>query len=448
LTAIIARIIGRAHKGFMLNVKHLLVALGTLIAVPTAAPSAAVAQSIVYQPVLESDGAVAMAAQWPQGTARRVIPPRVVGDVSWPVERAQSLLEAIGIVAAEGLDPADYQPDALRAAISGGAGARLDQVAAGVFARLVADLRDGRTPIASRRAYLMEDSDAALLPTLVLQERALASGDVAGVLASLAPAHPDYAALRAALAQATDPTRRALIRANMDRWRWLPRELGGVNVLVNVPEYMVRLTINGQVANSYRAIVGRPGNSATPQMSEMVEGVILNPTWTVPQSIVVGEGLGARVLGNPAWARTMGYVASRSGGMTTVVQQPGPRNALGLMKLDMPNAHAIFLHDTPSRGLFAQPNRALSHGCVRVERALEFAMTLSILGGGPGVEEAMAISRTGTYTRVPLTRQIPVYLAYFTLGVNDAGELTEFRDIYGRDAPVLASLARRDTRPI
>lgn len=424
----------------MLNTKHLLSALGALVAAVFAVPQTTLAQSIAYQPVLESDGVVAMAAQWPQGTARRVIPPRVAGDRSWPVERAQALLEAIGTMAGEGLDPADYQPDALRAAMAGGAGEWLDQVAGEVFTKLVADLRDGRTPLSARRAYRMDDPDAALLPTPVLLERALASGDVAGVLASLTPAHPDYAALRTALAQTTDPTRAALIRANMDRWRWLPRELGGINVMVNVPEFMARLTINGQTANSYRVIVGRPGGSATPQLSEMVEGVILNPTWTVPQSIVVGEGLGRRVLGNPAWARTMGYVASRSGGTTTVVQQPGPRNALGLVKLDMPNPHAIFLHDTPSRGLFAQPNRALSHGCVRVERALEFGMTLSLLGGGPGVEEAMAISRSGTYTRVPLTRQIPVYLAYFTLGLNDAGELTEFRDIYGRDPPVLASL--------
>ncbi|MEO5707112.1 MAG: L,D-transpeptidase family protein [Alteraurantiacibacter sp.] len=432
----------------MVNTKHLLLALGASVAAAIAVPAATHAQSIAYQPVLESDGVVVMAAQWPQGTARRVIPPRVAGDLSWPVERAQALLEAVATMADEGLDPADYRPDGLRAAIAAGPGERLDRVAGEVFARLVADLRDGRTPIAARRAYLMDDPDAALLPTAVLQERALASGDVAGVLASLTPAHPDYAALRTALAQTSDPARRALIRANMDRWRWLPRELGGINVMVNVPEYMVRLTINGQTANSYRAIVGRPGTSATPQMFEMIEGVILNPTWTVPQSIVVGEGLGGRVLGNPSWARTMGYTASRSGGTTTVVQQPGPRNALGLMKIDMPNAHAIFLHDTPSRSLFAQPNRALSHGCVRVERALEFAMTLSILGGGPGVEQAMGISRSGDYTRVPLTRQIPVYLAYFTLGVNDAGELTEFRDVYSRDAPVLASLAQRDTRPL
>jgi len=409
------------------------------------------AQSLPYAQVLDDDAAPVTAAMPAPGSARRQLDARQPAAArQWPVQRAQQLLGVVQGVGAEGLDPADYRPDLLTAALAEGEGARLDAVASAVFGWLAADLRDGRTPRASRRAYLMEDPDAGLMPTAQLQARALASGDVAGVLAGLAPAHPDYAALRDALAAtpAADAARRQLIRTNMDRWRWLPRELGGINVLVNVPEYMVRLRMNGQVANTYRAVVGRPGSSATPQMSEMVEGVILNPTWTVPQSIVQGEGLGNRVLGNPAWARTMGYTASRSGGATTVVQQPGPRNALGLMKLDMPNAEAIFLHDTPSRGLFSTANRALSHGCVRVERALEFALTLSILGGGAGVEEGMAISRTGTYTRVPLARQIPVYIAYFTIGVNDDGQLTEFRDIYGRDAPVLASLAQRAGRSV
>src|SRR5690606_27301393 len=128
---------------------------------------------------------------------------------------------------------------------------------------------------------------------------------------------------------------------------------------------------------------GQPGRTATPQLVETVEGVIFNPTWTVPESIVKGEGLGARVLNNPAWARANGYTANRgANGYVSVVQKSGPGNSLGQMKLDMPNPHAIFLHDTPARNLFANANRALSHGCVRVERALELAMTVAILGQG------------------------------------------------------------------
>jgi murein L,D-transpeptidase YcbB/YkuD len=160
----------------------------------------------------------------------------------------------------------------------------------------------------------------------------------------------------------------------------------------------------------------------------------------VPQSIVKGEGLGARVLGNPGWARANGYTATRgANGYVSVVQGSGPGNSLGRMKLDMPNPHAIFLHDTPARNLFASDNRALSHGCVRTERALELAMTIAILGQGATREEAVAISTSGEYTRVPVKKAIPVYITYFTMARDIDGSLKTFADIYGRDAPVLAS---------
>jgi murein L,D-transpeptidase YcbB/YkuD len=168
--------------------------------------------------------------------------------------------------------------------------------------------------------------------------------------------------------------------------------------------------------------------------------VIFNPTWTVPQSIVKGEGLGARVLGNPAWARAQGYKAVRGeNGNVSVVRQPGATNSLGMMKLDMPNPHAFFLHDTPARNLFGNANRALSHGCIRVERALELAMTIAILGQGAGKDEAVDISRSGKYTRVPVEKTMPVYITYFTMGRDIEGGLRSFDDIYGRDAPVLAA---------
>ena len=178
--------------------------------------------------------------------------------------------------------------------------------------------------------------------------------------------------------------------------------------------------------------------------------MIFNPTWTVPQSIVQGEGLGARVLGNPSWAKAQGYTATRgANGWISVVQQPGPRNALGVVKLDMPNRHAIFLHDTPSRGLFASENRALSHGCIRVEDARELAMTMAILGNMkskddiPAIQrEVEAITASGQYTAYPIENQWPVYITYFTMARDVEGNLTTFKDIYGRDAAVMASFER------
>ena len=362
--------------------------------------------------------------------------------MQWPVQHAQSLLAVAEGIGAEGLDAKDYRIADLRAAIASGAGPQLDEVASQVFTWLVEDLRDGRTPMEARRQWFVVDPDADLIPTGKVMTEALASGDVAGALASLNPTNPDYAALRDELAKtpAGNTSRRALIRANMDRWRWLQRDLGSQYLLTNVPEFQLRLTVNNRIIRSYRTIVGKPGRTATPQLAETVEGVIFNPTWTVPQSIVKGEGLGARALNNPGWARANGYRATRAeNGFITVVQQPGPGNSLGLMKLDMPNPHAIFLHDTPNRNLFNAENRALSHGCVRTERALELAMTIAILGQGVTRDEAVEISTSGDYTRVPVKKTMRVYITYFTMARDIDGELKTFTDIYGRDAPVLAS---------
>ena len=361
----------------------------------------------------------------------------------WQAEDARTLLEMIEGIGAEGLTPADYQPEPLRSAIKTGEGPELDALASQMFTWLVEDLRDGRTPMSARRQWFVVDPDADALPTGRLMEDALATGDIAGMLASLSPTHPDYAALREELAAtpAKDAKRRKLIRANMDRWRWLQRDLGVQYLLTNVPEYQLRLTVDNKIIRSYKTIVGKPGRTATPQLAETVEGVIFNPTWTVPQSIVKGEGLGARVLGNPGWARANGYRGTRAeNGFVTVVQQPGPGNSLGMMKLDMPNPHAIFLHDTPARNLFSQDKRALSHGCIRTERALELAMTIAILGQGATRNEAVAVSQSGEYTRVPVQKSMPVYITYFTMARDIDGELQTFEDIYGRDTPVLAAL--------
>lgn len=371
---------------------------------------------------------------------------------SWKVAQARELLKFAEGIGAEGLDPKDYLLTDLKAAIVAGPGAALDEAASRSFQYLVEDLRDGRTPMESRRQWFVVDPDPDRMPTQGLLDKAVAgtTGSVAAVLKGLNPVNPDYGKLKAELALAKDPARRKLIVANMDRWRWLPQALGKFYLLTNIPEQKLRLTVNNRIIKSYRTIVGKPGRTATPQLAEMVEAVIYNPTWTVPQSIVKGEGLGAKVLGNPAWAKAAGYKGTKgSDGVVYVVQQPGPTNSLGLMKLDMPNEHAIFLHDTPARNLFAQDNRALSHGCVRVENAREVAMTMSMLGNMktkddiPAIQqEVSAITASGKYTRYPLANQWPVYLTYFTMASDVDGKMTSFSDIYDRDAPVLASFAK------
>ena len=361
----------------------------------------------------------------------------------WGVEQAARLIAVIEGIGAEGLDPADYDLEPLKVALASAPSEELNALASQSFVWLVEDLRDGRTPMEAREQWFVVDPDRDTYRTGDLLFEAVATGDIAGTLARLAPTHPDYARLRAELAAtpASQTAKRKLIRANMDRWRWLARDLGSQYLITNVPEFQLRLTVKDKIISTYRTIVGKPGRTATPQLAEVVEGVVFNPTWTVPQSIVKGEGLGAKVLANPVWGKRNGYVATKgANGYINVVQQPGPGNSLGMMKLEMPNPHAIFFHDTPSRHLFSNGNRALSHGCVRTERALELAMTMAILGKGATKDEAVAISTSGKYTKVMLEKQWPAYITYFTMASDINGELATLEDIYNRDAPVLASL--------
>jgi L,D-transpeptidase YcbB len=370
-----------------------------------------------------------------------VTPPPIIAP-TWTRADAQALLNAVGAVGTRGLIPADYAPDMLKAAIAAGEGIPLNEVATRSFSRLISDLRDGRTPAAARVEWFVKDPDADAMPTDALIARALASRDIEGTLASVEPTHPDYAALKAALAAtpATDKVRINTIRTNLERWRWLPRDLGARYVYVNVPEYMVRVVGKGRNIATYRAIVGAP-KTPTPQLAEIATGMVIHPTWTVPRSIIK-ESVGALIARSPARAKAQGYRWTGSGANLSVVQEYGPGNSLGAMKLDMPNPHAIFLHDTPAKALFNKPVRALSHGCIRTDRATEFAILMSILQAGTDHREAADIFKRGLNDRIPFTDQVPVFVNYFTMASSGDGKLGAFPDVYGRDAPVIASFAK------
>lgn len=401
------------------------------------------------------DGTTQLNAPAARQSVADAFPEMVAGEVAqkapvakplvqdWSAENTRKLIAVIEGIDSEGLSSQDYDLQALKVAAASAPSLELNALASKNFIWLIEDMRDGRTPMEARKQWFVEDPDRDRYKTGDLLEKAVVSGDIAGTLQSVAPMHPDYAELKAALAKtpATNTKKRKLIRANMDRWRWLARDLGNQYLMTNVPEYQLRLTVNNNIISTYRTVVGKPGRTATPQLAEMVSGIVFNPTWTVPQSIVKGEGLGAKVLNNPAWAKRAGYKATKHpSGWVSVVQQPGPGNSLGMMKLEMPNRHAIFFHDTPSRHLFKNANRALSHGCIRTERALELAITMAILGQGATKDEAVKISTSGKYTKVPIKKEMPAYITYFTMATDINGELSTFKDIYDRDAPVLASL--------
>ena len=243
--------------------------------------------------------------------------------------------------------------------------------------------------------------------------------------ASLRPAHPQYAGLQAAYAAETDPARRLVLARNLERWRWMPQSLGEDYVLVNVPGFEVGLWRNGALERSWPAVVGKT-STPTPTFASEINSVTFNPWWEVPPSIVREGGIAGR----------RGYVRTKSGRFR---QPPGPRNALGMMKVEMPNRHAVYLHDTPARALFDRPERSFSSGCIRVEDPLALAVLVldDPRWDRPALEAAIA---TGETRQVPLRIPVPVLIVYLTSIADPSGTVHFFRDVYGRDAPLLAAL--------
>ncbi len=365
----------------------------------------------------------------------------------WMPSDATALMTLIKTIGTRGLNPSDYLPEALQSAMDGGEGEALDRASMASFNLLFGDIRDGRTPKSARIQWLVKDTDAAEFPLETLMARALASKDIEGTLASIEPTHPEYKMLKAALAAApaANIAQRKLIRANLDKWRWMPRKLADKHVYANIPEYMIRVVTYGKTIASYRSIVGKQ-SSQTPSLLVPAVGIVVHPPWVLPQSII-REEVGPMIARSPAAARARGYTWTGSGKSLSVIQSAGPSSALGFMKIDMPNPDAIFIHDTPSRGLFSRPApRALSHGCVRTERAYELGILLGILQSGKDSGELAALIKKGKTEKVPFKEPIPVAITYFTYGTGMDGKVQAFGDIYGRDVPVIASLDK--PRPV
>jgi murein L,D-transpeptidase YcbB/YkuD len=356
----------------------------------------------------------------------------------WDARAAEQLLRYVEAIGEEGLEPSSYRPERLREALGAGDQAGVSRIADDIFLRLSADLSGGYVRDNGRVGWHMPDVgiDGDRQRELLAQAR---QGGVEALLDALLPTHPQYVGLRSALARTGegDTARRELIRSNMERWRWMPRNLGARHVIVNVPAFTAAIVDDGRVTARHRAVVGAR-RTPTPQLSARVTAVTMNPWWNVPQSIIreMGGRFGA------------GYQVRRGEGGNLIVRQPpGPRNALGRVKIEMPNEHAIYLHDTPAQALFARPVRAFSHGCIRTQNVRDFAAHLLAPTGQwdrAAIDRAIA---TGENQQVRLAEPIPVYIAYFTAAATTDGNIVTYADIYGRDAPVRQALnrARGDT---
>ena len=221
----------------------------------------------------------------------------------------------------------------------------------------------------------------------------------------------------------------AEIIANMERWRWLPRDLGEERIEVNIPDFELAVFRSGAVTHRTRVIVGKE-TTPTPIFSDSLEYIIVNPYWNVPQSIIHKEMM-------PNGGPGAGFKVSYSHGQMVVRQPPGPSNALGQMKFVFPNDYAVYMHDTQSRNLFALSRRAFSHGCMRVQ--YPFALAEAVLNGKWSKERLeKLIGSTERY--ITLSQPLPVHVEYFTTYVNETGKLIQRQDLYGYSLRVKRAL--------
>jgi L,D-transpeptidase YcbB len=280
----------------------------------------------------------------------------------------------------------------------------------------------------------------------------------------------DRAKSRAARSGAASSSRRVqLILNNMERWRWLPYDMGELHVWNNVPEFRARVLKGEEVIFNEKIIVGLT-DWATPSFFADMKYIVFHPSWGVPNGIKTkellprlkkaapqsifdlfsgGGGGGASVL------KAYHLTAYRNGQVVdpnkvnwgkvdirnySFVQPPGPKNPLGIVKFRFPNKHNVYMHDTIERELFAKSNRIYSHGCIRVQNPIKLAAVLIGEDKGWSAEEVRRKSRRGG--SVTLDQHIPVYVTYMTARVDDDGKLRTYGDVYGRDSRLAAKLGQ------
>lgn len=256
----------------------------------------------------------------------------------------------------------------------------------------------------------------------------------------------------------------ASIEANLERWRWLSDELGERHIKINIANFELQLIDNGQTLFKSEAIVGRPYRQ-TPVFSSLMTYLVFNPDWTVPPTILKNDVIPAiikdpnylkqkkmRIIthtGNSVDASSIDWQrAAQSGFPYMIRQDPGPDNALGRVKFMFPNHHNVYIHDTPTRNLFAQTERTFSSGCIRVNHPLELARVLLAsddqIWTSDQINNVIAGSQPKT---VRFKKAIPVHLLYLTAWADDEGVVYFRKDIYNRDQPLLMALKQKHGVP-
>ena len=305
-------------------------------------------------------------------------------------------------------------------------------------------------------------------PKIVLMEIAAARAPDA-YLQSLHPRHEQFVRLREALLRMHggealgSPTDMRRLIINMERWRWMPEELGPLYVWSNTPEFMLYVVKDGKTVFADKTQVGT-ADDPTPVFSADMTTIVFNPEWIAPASVLVKSLLPRLRKKHYSILEKYAFSVSYQGSPVnpakidwtrvnirdfTFTQKPGPKSNLGKVKFLLPNSHEVLLHDTfaARRKVFQQPMRAIGYGCVRMERPDQFAEVLLAEDRGWSATEVSDLWQHSVNSPVLLDRKIPVHLTYFTAVVDDTGKVTSFSDLYGLDKKLATALFGNTTTP-
>ena len=382
----------------------------------------------------------------------RIAPTRVSAEVDYgshtpePADILKKVSDSRDVnVAFDGFDPSHDGFKALKeklAELRGGA-ARAeadDRIPAGPAIRPGA--KDARIPVLRERLGLHGKADDILydkaLYNAIKQVQARADIKPTGIVDSRT---------LAAINGPTQSQKIDRVTANMERWRWLPRDLGRTYVMVNIPDYTLKVVRSDKLVWHTKIVAGKP-QTPTPLLTAAMDNVVLNPSWYVPQSIIQNELL-PLYASDPNIFDRMGLEVKRGpDGHINVVQPPGAANALGRIKFNFPNKFQVYLHDTPEKRLFAADRRAFSHGCMRVEDPTKFGeIMLHLAINGQTPDSRQLYGMFGQDEKIfKLANRPMVHLTYQTAYVDDAGKLVLRDDIYGFDARIRAIMHSDERR--
>jgi len=355
----------------------------------------------------------------------------------WTTQQAQanSLVNAVLRAGDHGLDPELFHANLLRQTATL---PPLDRelLVSDAFLSYADALARGAMPVERRT------DDEALTPELIdvaaALDTAIGNPDPAAVIEALAPTTPTYRALRQVLQRYRSGTPAGdkattnhlrEIEVNLERQRWLPRQLPAERVWVNAADAQLVFYRADRPVFSTRVIVGQDDKrNQTPEFRVAMDGILFNPPWNIPEDIATEEIL-PKTNSDPNYLARHDMVMLPDGGLQ---QLPGPNAGLGLLKFEMENRFGVYLHDTPSKNLFSRDNRRISHGCIRVQDPRGLA---ALLMQQPIDTINQAIATGGT-TRRDLPAPVPVFVVYETAYVDSNGTLQFRPDVYNRDAEI------------